>query len=241
MADAQIATVLIPCLVVQYNNQEFVENGTIIGQTLDVPCRNVDIGEVGYWCIPTKSSGIFVRFTYQLQVEKGQNGRFNVPQPTFDSFSVFRVTDKETRKTWWIYGTKEQFINSCSTCCGSATSPMPGIDGQFAPLIAPCQIFCDIFKPGSTSIYRTIWGIPNVYGPDAFFPVGSYNNVPFAVAPSGSGYATPTLLLAFLNANWTQGGILTWSTSADGLTLFADGGLLSDSLCIGIFRIGPSS
>lgn len=239
MADAQIATVLIPCLVVRYNNQDYIENSTIIGQTLDVPCRNVDIEEVGYWCVPVKNFGVFSEFQMMLQVEKGQNGRFNVPQPTFDSFSVFKVKDKASAKSWWIYGTKEQFINSCSTCCGSATSPMPGIDGQFAPIIAPCHVFCDMRNPANTA-YRNVFALPNAYGPDTWFPVGSYNNVAFTAA-NPAGYATPALLLAFLNANWNQGATLTWSLSADNITLFVDGGALNDTICAIFVRIGASS
>lgn len=238
MADSQIATILVPCLVIQLNNQQFIENEQVIGQTLDVPCRNVIIDEIGYWGVPVKDYGIFTKIQWMLMRE---NNSVVVPQPTFDSFMVFRVRDKLTDYTWWIYGTKDQFLNSCATCCGAGSVSMPGIDGQFAPAIAPCQQLCEI-KNGSGA-YQAIFGIPNILGPDTFFPYGSYNNVAFPTA-SGAGYATVALLLTYLNATWQNtggSGTLVWTATADGLTLIATGGALSDSICVVISRIGPSS
>lgn len=238
MADQQIATILIPCLVIQYNNQKYINNEQVIGQTLDVPCRNVIIDEVGYWATPVKDYGIFTWLQYQLQVD--DNGP--VPQPTFDSFAIFRVRDKLTESSWWIYGTKEQFIQSCSTCCGSGAVPMPGIDGAFILSVAPCQILCD--NPVGSS-YQAIFGIPtNIQGHERFFPYGSYNNVALPAA-SGAGYSTVAALLVFLNANWSAVGTpsagFVWTASNDGLTLFATGGFLNDSLCVVVSIIGGSS
>jgi hypothetical protein len=241
MADAQIATILIPCLVIQFNNQQFIETTEagiqVIGQTLDVPCRNSIPSDIGYWAVPVKDAGIFTRLQFMLMRE---NNSVTIQQPTFDSFPVFTVNDKMNNNTWWIYGTKDQFLNSCNTCCGAGTVPMPGIDGAFLPLIAPCQQFCNV-PATSGGALQAYFGIPNVYGgSDTFFPYGSYNNVAFSAA-SGSGYATVTLLLAFLNANWTQTGTITWTATPDGLTLIATGGALNDSICIVVARIGPSS
>lgn len=238
MADPQIGTVLVPCLVIQYNNQQFIQGDQIVGQTLDVPCRNVIPDEIGYWGVPVKDDGVFEVIQWILMVD--QKG-LAVPPPTFDSFQAFRVRDKNSGNTWWIYGTQPQFISACSTCCGVAAIPMPGIDGQVVLSIAPCQLLCDITN--SSGAYQAIMGIPNVLGPDTFFPFGSFNNTAFPTA-SGAGYATVALLLTYLNANYTNtggSGALVWTASADGLTLIMTGGKKGDSVCVVIARIGPSS
>ncbi len=232
MADAQIATVLIPCLVIQLNNQKFIENEQVIGQTLDVPCRNALIDEIGYWAVPIKDNGIFTTLQYILMVD---NGRVSVPQPTFDSFPIFRVRDKLSGYNWWIYGTKDNFLNSCNS---SGVVPMPGIDGQFVPMIAPCQLLCDL--QNSSGAYQAIFALPTLVGHEALYPYGSYNNVAWATA-SGAGYATPAALLTYLNTTWTQGGTVSWSLTADNMTLIATGGALGDQNCTVITTIGPSS
>jgi hypothetical protein len=239
MADAQIPGITVPCLVIQKNNQQFIENSTIIGQTLYVPCRNVFYDEVPYWAVPVKNDGVFSQIQWIMQ---RTNNSVTVPQPTFDSFLCFRIRDKISFDTWWIYGTLAQFLNACATCCGAGSTPMPGIDGQFAPIIAPCQDICKITN--SQGQYIAIFGIPNVLGPDTWYPVGSYNNVAFPAA-SPSGYSTPALLLAYLNASWNSGGghTITWSLSSDNLTLTATvpTAVAGDLLCIIVVRIGPSS
>lgn len=232
MADSQIATILIPALVIQLNNQKFIENEEVIGQTLDVPCRNVIIDEIGYWAVPVKDYGVFTTLQYIL---KRENGLIDVPKPTFDSFSIFWVRDKLAGFTWWIYGTRDQFLNSCNTCCGAGAVPMPGIDGGFLPMIAPCQNLCDIRN--GTGQYQSIWGLPTLVGSETYFPYGSYNNVAFPTA-SGAGYATVTLLLAYLNATWNQ---FVWTATPDNKTLIATGGSLNDSVCVVVTMIGPSS
>lgn len=241
MADSQIATILIPCLVVQLNNQQYLGNNqvdNIIGQTLDVPCRNVIVDEVAYWATPIKDSGIFTKLQYQLVTD--DNGA--VPIPTFDSFQVIRVRDKLTEYTWWIYGSRDNFLNSCNTCCGAGTVPMPGIDGAFLPMIAPCQTLCDITN--AQGQYQMIFGLPNLLGHEVFFPYGSYNNVALPTA-SGAGYSTVTLLLAYLNSTWSAVGTpsagFVWTASADQKTLIVTGGFLSDSICVVVTTIGTSS
>ena len=65
--------------------------------------------------------GIFTGLDFELK-----EGNY-LAQPTFDSFSVFRIRDKISNNYWIIYGTKADLIASCSTCCdGSTPIPMPG-------------------------------------------------------------------------------------------------------------------
>jgi len=102
---------------------------------LNVPCKDSIVDEDLYWCSPVSDEGIFSALQFRLALGS------NVTQPTVDSFYVQRVRDKLTNYTWWIYVlTKNDFKNSCNTCCGASTIAMPGIDGSFNPIIAPCQL-----------------------------------------------------------------------------------------------------
>lgn len=223
----QIATVLIPCYVVQMNNQLFRTDDEVIGQILEVPCRNALIDDVPYWAVPVKDFGVFTTLDYILAVDDNANA------PTFDSFLVVRVRDKLSGNTWWIYGTKTDFVTSCSTCCDSPAIPMPGTSGTFVIRIQPCQRVC---IQNTVGAFYTVWGLPNLLAGQTYFAFGSYNNA--ALFPgAGNGYPTVTALLAFLNAKWTP---FVWTVSPDNLTLFATGGALDDSLCVTIIALTPS-
>lgn len=226
MAD-QIATVLIPCYVVQMNQQQFIMDGSVVGQVLDVPCRNALIDDVPYWMVPVKDFGVFTRLDPILATGS------NLMQPTFDSFLCVRVRDKLTDYTWWIYGTKHDFLTSCSTCCDSPAIPMPGTSGSFLIRIEPCQEICVVNALGA---YYAVWGLPNLVGGQTYFAFGSYNNAPLFPG-AGNGYPTVTALLAFLNTRWTP---FVWTVTPDNLTLFATGGALGDSLCVTIVPLTPS-
>lgn len=238
MPDSQIATILIPCLVIQENNQQFITDNTITGKVLNVPCRDVFVDEVLYWGVPVKGDGMFT--TIQWILATGSDAA----QPTFDSFLVQRIRDKDSNYTWWVYVlNKDNFKNSCATCCGVAAVPMPGVNGSFMPTIAPCQVACIVNGDGD---YYEVYGLPVLPDGETYFPVGSYNNVELFADASGSGYATVGALITYLDSKTTGLGpaspavTITWSASGDGLTLIATGMNLGDSLCILIESIVPS-
>lgn len=240
MAEAQISTVLIPAYVVQKNNTIFITDLAITGQVLKVPCRNVHIDDVLFWATPVKDAQIFTTLYYQPIVDPQGN---SVVKPTYDSFLVQRVRDKQSRDTWWIYvNSPEDFVSSCSTCCGAGAIPMPGSLGGFTIPIAPCDTPCTKNAAGK---YYTQWALPTRVGSQNFFPYGSFNNVPFTAA-SGSGYSTPAALLAFLNAVWSNTGSpnagIIWSLSVDNITLTAtfNNGTGLDTLCVAIITVGAS-
>lgn len=200
---------------------------------LEVPCKNDFIDDPDYWAVPIKDAGIFTIFE-PVPVASSPT------RPTFDSFPVFRVRDKLSSYTWWIYGTHANFNSSCATCCDGSPIPMPVPPGGVIT-IAPCDTIC---ATDATGRFITVTALPGLIGSEVYFPYGSYNNVPFAAA-SGSGYASTAALLTFLNANWTNVGspnvTLVWSLSADGLTLIAAGGLNGDNICLVIGTVGPSA
>ena len=235
MAD-QISTVSVPCLVIQLNNRQFIFQNNIVGQVMQVPCRLSLLNPIDYWMVPAKDEGMFTTLWPVLML----NGQTAVPQPTFDSFSVTRVQDTQTNYVWWIYGTADDFTNSCSTCCGVTPTPMPGLSG-FDIQIAPCSTVCTLAANGIQ--YESFFGLPTLPAGETYYPYGSYNNVALPSA-SGSGYSSVALLLAFLNTNWTNLGspavTFVWTASADNLTLFATGGNFGDSLCVVVESIVPS-
>lgn len=227
MADSQISTVVIPCLCVQMNNQQFISPEGVIGAIENVPCRASLIEEVLYWCSPVKDEGIFDALQFRLAIGD------NLAQPTFDSFLVQRIEDKLTNYTWWVYVlTKNDFKNSCNSCCGDTTVPMPGVNGSFNPVIAPCQTICAENSDGDVEV---VFGLPSKPVGFNYFPTGSYNNNSLTAA-AAAGYATTGALLTFLNTNWTNIGspnvTFVWSVSGDGLTLIATGGNAGDELCV---------
>jgi len=209
------------------NNQQFITDDEVIGQVLEVPCRNALIDDVPYWAVPVKDAGIFTVLDYILAT-----GDDTAP-PTYDSFLVVRVRDKLSGNVWWVYGTKTDFITSCSTCCDSPAIPMPGTSGSFAIRIQPCQDVCIQNAQGG---FVTYWGLPNLLAGQRYFPFGSYNNAPFFPG-AGNGYATVAALLSFLNLRWTP---FVWTASPDNLTLFGTGGNLGDSVCVTIIALTPS-
>lgn len=227
---AQISTVLVPCLVIQLNNTILGrDEETIKGQILNVPCRNDFIDDTNnYWLVPVKDSGVFSTLTPVPAV-----GDYAITGPTYDSIQVFRVRDKLSRQTWWVYGTWQNFIASCATCCGDAAVSMPGTTGTAVAVhIAPCQVLCIINDSGD---FYGVFGIPTLSAGERFFPYGSLNNVAFT-SGSASGYPDIASLLVFLNASWTG---FVWTNT--GNTLFATGGDENDSLCVTILNINPSA
>lgn len=227
---SQIPNALIPCYVVQLNNTQFIEGWNIVGRVLDVPCKNDFIDDPNYWMVPIKDSGIFT-VLQPIPLAESPSA------PTYDSIPVMRVRDKLSGYTWWVYGTHDEFTQSCATCCGSSPVPMP--NPGIIP-IAPCDTVCATNSAGQ---YITVLSLPQLIGAEVYFPYGSYNNAALPAA-SGSGYSTPGALLTFLNASWTHIGspvaTFVWSLSADNLTLIATGGFLNDTICVAISTIGSS-
>lgn len=233
MAESQISRELIPCFVLQQNNQQFISSSGVIGKVLDVPCKEVLIDKDLYWFRPVKDDGIFSALSPCIALGD------NTDKPTFDSILVQRVRDKLTDYVWWFYVIDNNtFKNSCNTCCGDATIPMPGVDGGFQPVIAPCQLICDMIN-GDGDLYA-LFGLPTLAAGQQYYPTGSYNNI--ALSSSGATFASVAALLVYLNANWTNIGSpnVTFVWTAIGITLTATGGNSGDSLCVTIRAIAPS-
>lgn len=234
---SQISNLLIPCFVIQQNNEQFILTQGVVGEVRNVDCREVFVDDILYWASPIKDEGVFTGWQYRLAYDK------NAAKPTFDSFLVQRVRDKLSGYVWWIYVTSaDDFKNSCNTCCGASSIPMPGVNGSFRPVIAPCQLICDMIDANG-SLY-SIFGLPVLEAGQQYYPVGSFNNIALPTAPTS--YASVAALLAFLNLMWVNIGStspavsLHWTASGDNLTLTATGGNSGSSLCVIVNAIAPS-
>jgi len=231
----QISTVTVPALVISLNNFLFVDktdSDVVLGKVLQVPCRDILYDNTDRWAIPVKDSGLFTGLDFEYMVKVYADMDFT-PQPTFDSFSVFRIRDTKSSFEWMIYGSKANLLTACATCCGADAVSMPGISPSFKLRIAPCQTVNLLNESG---VPYGVFALPSLGVGQQYFPYGSYNNV---ALPAGAtnGYATTTALLSFLNTTWNT---YVWTLSSDNETLIATGGSTGDSLCVNIVAVTPS-
>ncbi len=232
MAD-NIGTVYIPAPVIQLKNTQFIEDGLLVPQILEVPCRNVHIDLGRYWATPTKDNGIFTGLWMQpAYTETG----VAIPAPTFDSFQVLRIRDELSDYTWWILATLTQYTAACNTCCGAEFTPIT----YTVPVIAPCQTVCDS-QNGDGDYYAT-FAAPVLGAGESYVVNGSYDN-------EDVGEFTSTSLddlISDLNANFTSIGSpsvnIIWTRS--GTTIIGtiqDGEGADSSICLSIFTTGDVS
>lgn len=212
----------IRATVIQLNSWLYACDGGLgdIGEVQDISC-NPQQEDAEYWAVPQKDQGIFTRLDYVLISDFPT-------QPTFDSFRVFRISDKLNGYITWILGTFDDYRQACSVCCGNPAYPMP----TATPSITPCQTLCETNANGVT--YET-FALPTLLAGQTYHPSGAYNNFQLPSA-NPAGYATPALLLTFLNTFWNQ---FVWTLSSDNLTLIATGGIVGDVLCAIIRPVVP--
>lgn len=222
-----IANVTVPAPVIQLNNDQYLVDGQFQPRTLNVPCginSLVDANE--WWATPVKDFGV----TTILQMIPKLDD--NVAQPTPDSITVIKVSDKYTPFwTWWIVCSLEDYYNACATCCGDEPENIPE---PALPIIVPCQYICN--STNAEGEYISIFGFPPDDG--EFWGYGQYNGVdlPTIHSPTKAG------LVVLMNAQWGSIGTPTatfvWTESNDILT--ATGGFAEDSICVLIVSVEPS-
>lgn len=231
---SNIATVLVRVPVIQLNNTIYIEDGQLVPQTLNVPCREAFIDLPYYWAVPIKDSGIFTTLEMIPKTDQWGNA---IDQPSYDSFTVQRVRDKESRYTWWVIiddstSPPADFTDVCATCCGEEAVTLSGD----VPLIVPCQTLCET-SPYADGEFEAVFGAPALTGGQTYKANGAYNNV---ALPQITG-ATLAALVIQMNANWdtpsgSPSATFVWSNV--GLVVFAIGGFENDSLCVLIETVG---
>lgn len=223
-----IGTVLISAPVVQLKNTQFIKNGAIVPQYLEVPCRatHVDVGQ--YWATPTKDNGIFTGWWYQPAFTETGDA---IAQPSFDSFQVLRVRDKMSDYTWWLKATLAQYTNACNTCCGGDYAPIT----YTVPVIAPCQQICDAINQAGN--YFVVFAAPTLGVGQNYVVNGAFNNVKV------NQFTASTLnnLVTALNANFNNVGDsspgigITWTANGNSIIgTLAGGQGNGSSLCLNI-------
>src|ERR1700744_4238562 len=135
-----MSTQTIRATVIQLNSHLYKCDGGLgdIGEVQDISC-NPQQDDAEYWAIPQKDEGIFTRLDFQLISQQPT-------QPTYDSFRVFRISDKLNGYITWILGTFDDYRQACQVCCGDAAYPMP----TATPAISPCQTLCETDGNGNT-------------------------------------------------------------------------------------------
>lgn len=232
MAD-NIAQTLIPAPVVQLKNTQFIEDGAIVPQILEVPCAqsHIDLGR--YWAIPTKDNGIFTGWWYQPAfTETG----VAIEQPTYDSFLVLRVRDKLTDYTWWVLATLTQFTAACNTCCGVTMTPIT----YTVPVISPCTLLCDAIDDAGN--YFAVFAAPTLPAGYEFIINGSYDDEPWTEQDAANLAGILTELNTNFNAAPGSPGVhITWTRSGDTfIATIQNGEGNGSSICLSIVAMVTS-
>ena len=244
-----VGEVNVPCLVLEKNRIQFIDFKTgVIGKVLGVDCRYIEMDSTGdAWAYPIKDGGVFTGIEFIPKAWDGIVGTndYSINPPSYDSKTCFRVIDKRNRENeFYIYGSRADFANSCESCCGDSYTPMPGVNADgtrnFTWLIAPTVVLGSIQVSGVNDSY---WGLPTLLAGYNFYPLGSYNNIPFPTATS-TGYADNAALLVWLNANAASVGspstpTLVWTIIADnsGGLLVATGGDTDDVIGLSVIPV----
>lgn len=234
----------IPALVLQKNNTVFISTAGIsvqksggsdivtgVGLSTEIPTADGGgVPDSDYWATPV-GEGVLTGFTYEAY---NANDPIGSVAPTAMSFKVCRIMNRLASDFWWIVGTVAQWI----TANGGAALPT-----TITVLPAAFQKMCEF---DANNKYFAVFQLPSLVAPnDRYFPYGYFNGVALP-AGANTGYLTTGTLLTFLNANWTNLGspvtAITWTLSADGLTLLAEeaNGGGGDVIAANVVAINPS-
>lgn len=247
-----VGTVAVPCLVLEKNRVQFIEldDEYVVGKVLSIPCRSIDEDSTGdVWAVPIRDYGVFTGLEFIPKT-----GIYKTVAPTYDSRTAFRIWDKITEELeWYVYGSRTDFFNSCTTCCANLNSsyvPMPGVNSDGTKnlvwRVAPTILLDSAVKDSNGNLI-SYWGIPSLDTGYNFYPYGSFNNIPFPDAPS-TGFTTKELMLSWLNTNCSSVGspsvaTLTWTILPDesGIgSLVATGGTVDDVIGLSVVAVSAT-
>lgn len=224
MAD-NIGTIYIPAPVLQLKDTQFIQDGVIVPQYLEVPCRSQFIDLYQYWAVPTKDNGIFTGLWMQPAFTETNQA---IAQPSYDSFKVLRIRDKDSDYSWYLMCTLTQYTAACNTCCGSAFTPIPF---PTVPVIAPCEILCDAINTDGN--YFVVFAAPPEG--DNYIINGSYDNEQIAQFTATTLDNLVTQLNTHFGTIASPATTIVWTRSGITIIGTVQGGLgLGISLCLKI-------
>lgn len=241
-------------LVIERNGEVFLGNasvyrsaGVILPQgigviTGDIPTPGNSNGGAAidgdFWAVPV-NDGTLAGFTY-LPYNLNFGG-VNSVQPNPQAFPVVKISLQPQFGSDYFYvvGTSSQYLTAAG---GGAAMPTNIVYGGASVLETGCQTLCN--QNATTGLYFAVLGLPTITGPNyvTYYPYGYFNGVALPAA-AAAGYATVTLLLAFLNTattGWAAVG--TWTQAANGPIIVTEAaGPGTDLLCASIVAINPSA
>lgn len=201
----------ISALVIQHNNDVFVNGGIDPGEIQLIPTPESG-GYVfsDYWAVPVAGEGIVTSFNYDVCAP----GATVKPDP--QAFHVVRINSTQSRDSWYVNGTSDNYRGASrdAECCESPAYDMPTTISD----VAPCQALC----ANSDGYGYGVFGLPSpIGGGEQLTATGWYHVTATGVntqLPSISA-ATAGALATALDGDATWATVGDWTASGDGLTL----------------------
>lgn len=201
----------IPALVLQYNNDQYINGGIAPGTIKLIPTAGSGGNVFGdYWAVPV-TDGVVSSWQW-VPTTPGSTDK-----PTVQSIHAVRINSFNVADNWYVLGTSTNYRNAGSDadCCLSPHSDMPTTISN----IPACQALCADDDGNQFGAF----GLPSPDG-GTYTANGSYNDV---ALPQVTG-ATAAALVTALNLSAPWEAIGTWAKTADNLTLTVTGGAVSD-------------
>lgn len=192
----------IPALILQYDNDQFINGGINPGTIKLIPTPNSGGYVFGdYWAVPV-TDGIVSAYQFTPCAPD------DTDKPDPQAVHAVRINSTSIQDTWWPLGTSTQYIAASldAECCTSPSADMPTTISN----IAACQILCD----NSDGVAFGVFGLPSPDG-GTYTANGVYND---DALPEVTG-ATAAALVTALNLDATWAAIGTWAKTSDNLTL----------------------
>lgn len=234
-----MAATFISALVIKHNNNVFISDTGVVGQTMSIPtpgaAGGVDIAD--YWAVPITDYGIFTGFNFEPATAD------DTTPPTIDSFHVFRLIGRLGNDWYYIRGKTTSttvsdygYIQAAADaeCCESPARSLP----TSIPVINGCQLMCEW---DSNGLYFALWGLPSLSGNLRYLAYGYFNNVALAALGVSTGYTSGATLATAMNTAWsaTVGGTFAFANNVMKLTQTAGPG--TDVICVTIGTVNPSA
>jgi hypothetical protein len=236
----------IPARVIKHNNDVYLTPDLEVGSIQIIPTPGAGgVPDGDFWAVPIADKGIVSGFNFKVTTPD------SVTPPDPQAFHVFRLymVKGTGQDVWYVLGrtTTQGDIDGSpfepgyvevaldAECC--ADDPTLELPTE-APVVVPCTDICNTDANGK---YFTVFGLPSRETGRNYYPYGLYNGVALPAA-AGTGYATKTTLLNFLNAGaWGAFGLWSYSTNGEALILTLDAGTGDDVFCFSLATINQSA
>lgn len=201
----------IPALVLQYNNDQYINGGVSPGTIKLIPTAS----QGGYvvedvWAVPL-TDGIVSSWQWVTTSPDSTD------KPSASSVHAVKINSYNTSDSWIVLGTSTFWMQASADadCCYSPSFDMPTTISD----IAACQALCANDDGNQFGVF----GLPSPDG-GTYTANGIYNDT---ALPEVTG-ATAAALVTALNLDASWFAIGTWAKTVDNLTLTVTGAAVSD-------------